>query len=246
MSSLGLEISNEPGAVWRVGYEPDLWRWPDWQYATDSGLFNGRWDDQAGEFRTLYTCDSLLGCLLERLAHFRPSATVLAGLAEIDDDDGSIEDHDEAPDGAVGYSWLDGRAYGSARQAGRYCFITHSRTIAALHDLYPFQRHGVALADVDTALLKDAHDRVLTRSIARWLYDLRDQDRSEMVDGVEFRSRHGDDIRVWAIFERADDPPRSRLIEPVEPTERLTDDTPELLEAFTRFGLHWHAPDDES
>ncbi|MFD4421254.1 RES domain-containing protein [Agromyces sp. NPDC058484] len=246
MSSLELEISSELGVVWRVGYEPDLWRWPDWQYATDSGLFNGRWDDQVGEFRTLYTCQSLLGCFLELLAHFRPSAAVLTGLAEIENDDGSVEEHDEAADGAVGYSWLDGRAYGSAQQAGRYCFITHSRTVAALQQHYPFQRHGIALADVDTALLKDVRDRVLTRSIARWLYDLRDQDRSELVDGVEFRSRHGDDICVWAVFERAGDEPRSRLIEPVEPAQRLTDETPELLEAFSRFGLHWHERDDDS
>lgn len=241
MSPVDLEISTGPVTVWRVGYAPDPWGWPDWQYATDSGLFNGRWDDQAGEFRTLYTAESLLGCLLELLAHFRPSTVVLEGLAEIEDDDGSVNEHDEAPPGAVGYPWLDGREYGSARQEGRYCFITHSRTIAALHQHYPFQQHGLALADVDTALLKDAHDRVLTRSIARWLYDLRDQDRAELVDGVQFRSRHGDDVRVWAIFERADDEQRSHLVDP-EPTQRLTEDTPELIEVFTRFGLHWHEP----
>jgi integrase len=46
MSPVDLAISGDPGQVSRVGFEPDLWAWTPWRYATDSG--NGRWDDQAG------------------------------------------------------------------------------------------------------------------------------------------------------------------------------------------------------
>jgi hypothetical protein len=87
------------------------------------------------------------------------------------------------------------------------------------------------------ALLKDARDRVLTRSIARWLYDLHDE--GTVVDGVRFHSRHGDEIRVWAVFERAGDQVRSPLIQPSSEPVKVHPDLPELLEAFARFGLHW-------
>lgn len=87
----------------------------------------------------------------------------------------------------------------------------------------------------------DHQGLVLTRSIARWLYDLRDDDRDELVEGVEFRSRHGDDMRVWAVFERAEDEgaPHSRLLEPAGIPARVTDETPELVEAFDHHGLRW-------
>ena len=234
---LEIESSDDLGDVWHVGFAPDAWAWVPWRCADDEGLFGGRWDDQLGQFRTIYTADSLLGCFLELLARFRPSRNVLAGLEQIIDDDGSVDHFPEGANGAVGYSWLDGREYGSAHQTGRYCFITHSRSIAALTAHYPLDRHGLTASDVDVALLKDARDRVLTRSIARWLYDLHDD---IAIDGVRFQSRHGDEIRVWAVFERADDPARSPRIEPSSEPVRVHPDLPELQEAFVRFGLHWH------
>jgi hypothetical protein len=216
-----------------------MWAWTPWRYATDSGLFNGRWDDQLGQFRTLYTSNSLLGCFLELLAKLQPASALEEQLAEFEDDDGSIGRHHEGGSGEVGYSWLNGRAYGEADQTGRYCFITHSNSLAALKTGYRFDQHDIALIDVDTALLKDAHDRVLTRSIAHWVYDLRDNDRTKLVDGIEFRSRHGDEFRMWAVFERSEDEQRSRHIEPASDPARVTPETPELLDAFRSLGLRW-------
>ena len=205
MSPVDLNVSGEPGRVWRVGFEPDMWAWTQWRYATDEGLFNGRWDDQLGQFRTLYTSNSLLGCFLELLAKLQPSNALEAELNDFDDEDGSVALHLEGGRGEVGYSWLNGRVFGDADQIGRYCFITHSASLAALKAGYRFDRHDIALVDVDSALLKDAHDRVLSRSIAHWVYDLRDEDGTELVNGIEFRSRHGDEIRMWAVFERSGD-----------------------------------------
>lgn len=239
MSPVDLNVSGDPGRVWRVGFEPDMWAWTPWRYATDDGLFNGRWDDQLGQFRTLYTSDSLLGCFLELLAKLQPVGSVEAELDEFENDDGSVGRHPEGGSGEVGYSWLNGRVFGSADQDGRYCFITHSDSLAALKADYRFDRHGIALVDVDSALLKDARDRVLTRSIAHWVYDLRDQNRNELVDGIEFRSRHGDEIRVWAVFERSDDEQRSSHIEPVSEPQRVTPETGALVDAFRRLGLRW-------
>lgn len=244
MSSPDLEITGDPGTVWRVGFEPDPWAGTPWIYATDAGLFDGRWDDQRGVFRTLYTAASLLGCFLEFLAKHRPDTIVRDALAEIDDPDNLAAGDHEAPPGAIGYDWLDGRQFGRATQVGRYCFITHSRTVAALKKAGVFAAHGIAPYDVDAALLKKAEDRVLTRSIARWVYDLRDEQRNELVDGVEFRSRHGDEIRLWALFERSPHDTRrhSKLITP-NGDAPVTPDTPELLDAFSRLGLFWHEPE---
>ncbi len=235
-----LEITDDPGAVWRVGWGPDPWEWAPWEYATEPGnLFPGRWDDQRGEFRTLYTADSLLGCFLEMLARFRPSPAVHAGMDEVEDDDGSVGQFPEAPPGAVGYRWLENRYYGNAQQTGRYCAVTNSRSLAALMRHYPLHQHGLTPRDLDAALLKDARDRVLTRSIARWLYDLPVR-RRPRVDGVEFESRHGDELRMWAVFERADSPYRSAHIEPLQLPAQVAPDTPALLQVFDRFGLSWY------
>lgn len=235
-----LEFTGDPGEVWRVAHGPDPWTWSPWEYATEPrGLFPGRWDDQLGQFRTLCTADRLLGCFLEMLARFRPSKTVLDGMDEVEDDDGSVADFEETPPGAVGYRWLENRCYGSAQQTGRYCAITHSRSIVALMRHFPLGEHGLSPQDLDASLLKDARDRNLTRSIARWLYDLHDRGRP-LVDGVEFASRHGDELRMWAVFERADSPYRSLHIEPLIEAAQVAPDTPELLKAFERFGLFWH------
>ncbi|GAA3772726.1 hypothetical protein GCM10022240_25930 [Microbacterium kribbense] len=235
---LEIESSDDLGGVWRVGFGPDMWAWTPWSYADDAGRFSGRWDDQSGEFRTLYTADSLLGCFLELLAQFRPSRSLLNELDQIEDDDGSVEKFHEAAIGAVGYRWVENRQFGSARQTGRYCYTTHSRTIAALIAHYPFADHGLAARDVDSALLKEARDRVLTRSIARWLFNLSDNG-DDLVDGVRFNSRHGDEIHMWALFERPDDPPRSPKLEPTSEPTQVTPELSELQEVFRRFGLHW-------
>jgi hypothetical protein len=169
MSAADLEITTDPGTVWRVGFVPDPWAWTPWIYATDGGLFNGRWDDQYRQFRTLYTGASLLGCFLEPLAKLRPEATNYAEVDQIDDPDNLAADDPEAPPGVIGYDWLDGRVFGRAAQTGRYCFITHSRTIAALDRAGLFSAHGVAFRDIDATLLKQSGDRALTRSVARWV-----------------------------------------------------------------------------
>ena len=67
--------------------------------------------------------------------------------------------------------------------------------MAALQSHYPLYRHDQRPNDVDTALLKDAEDRVFTRSIARWLYDLQEEGRP-LFEGVRFNSRHGDELVV--------------------------------------------------
>jgi len=59
---------------------------------------------------------------------------------------------------------------------------------------------------------------------------------------VQFESRHGDDLTLWAIFERDDDHDISaRLTDPQSLT--LHPQHPDLLEAFRLHRLTWAATD---
>lgn len=239
MRALALPVSGDPGSVWRVGYEPNPWWWTPWEFATDDGRFNGRWDDQRAEFRTLYTSDSLLGCFLELLAVLRPNDIAYAELDAITSDGDEQDTTTPDPErGGVGLDWLSGRLYGSGIQRGTYAEITHTEALSHLARAGVFERLGVRASDVDVALLKDTHHRDVTRTVARYIYDLRGPDRQPLVDGVAFRSRMGDDIRVWAVFERGGEPV-STLIAPNSEYLHVGEGTPELVDAFAIYDLHW-------
>jgi hypothetical protein len=215
-----------------VGFRPDPWAWADRRYATDNGRFKGRWDDQFGKFRTIYTGDSLYGCLVKVLASLRPKRSVDDLVMAIEDEDNQDARYPDYPAGTINYSWLDERAAGHARQNGRYYYVTHSNSVAALRRQFDPAAFEISAADFDVSLLKDSAPRVLTRTIARWLFD------NSTVDGVEFRSRHGDDLRMWAVFERHEDDTTSRHL-----TERglvsLSPESPDLVRALQLHGIHW-------
>ncbi|MFF2772843.1 RES domain-containing protein [Streptomyces bacillaris] len=242
MSPAALQVSGDPGDVWRVGFAPDPWQWTPWEYAKDEGRFNGRWDDQLAQFRTLYTSDTLLGCFLELLAQERPNDTAFAELAEIEDDDNAATRFPDPERGAVGLDWLGDRRYGHGAQDGTYAEVTHTETIAYLVAAGVFDRLGVPPRQVDASLLKDARKRDITRSVARFLYDQHDQNRRPVVDGIAFRSRIGDDIRLWAVFDR-EDGVVSEHVHPDEEIHQVTEDSPDLLRAFELLGLHWRTSD---
>jgi hypothetical protein len=67
------------GVVWWVGFRPDPWAWTDWKYGSDDGRFNGRWDDMAGQFRTVYAGESLVACLPEVLGIENTSGRLIEG-----------------------------------------------------------------------------------------------------------------------------------------------------------------------
>ncbi len=55
---------------------------------------------------------------------------------------------------------------------------------------------------------------------------------------MAFSSRLGDDLTLWAIFERPGDPAVSPHLTEVT-TRHLTPEDPDLLAAFTHQGLEW-------
>lgn len=222
-------------SIYRVGYAPNPWEWTPWEYATD-GRFAGRWDDPDGVWRTVYCATSALACYLEVCAFARPSPQMIAVL-----DDIVVEDEDEAyPTVAPGHlprSWCGPRMVGHGTMTGRFALPADPHTLATLRSIFrPLAiRHG--LDDLDTAALRDGRPRALTQAISRWIYTLT-LEGAAAVAGIEFDSRHGDRLHMWAIYERVGDPAVSPHIQaldhsPIDATDH------ELNQALDLLGLEW-------
>jgi hypothetical protein len=224
-------VHRDPGVVWRVGRVPDPWAWTDWKYAKDQGRFDGRWDDPDGQFRTAYACSNLYACLLEVLAKFRPHLTATAVLEAISAD--PLDDL-EFPTvyGRIDRNWLDEHRASTAYLRGAYCAIAHSQSVAALRPAFLALAIESGAADFDVSVLKNPIPRQLTRAIAQRLYEELDPASGiNLVDGIEFTSRHGDDLPMWAVFERPGQPEISPLLDEVSDVE-LSAETPDLVGAF--------------
>jgi hypothetical protein len=231
MNSAELTAADSRGTVWRVGFSPEPWAWSGWEWATD-GRFPGRWDDLNGNFRTVYAGSSLLGCLLEVLAGFRKDTRLGLELADIDEDDEDKVLHPSLAPGLVPREWLDERTAASAGLGGTFCAVTSSGTVAALYPRFIGMALSLNLADFDAAALKDARPRLLTQAIAAYIYDTGE------FDGIQFASRHGDDLLLWAVFEQPGDAAVSPRITNITASD-LGVNSLDILEAFRILGLEW-------
>lgn len=224
-----IEVHEEDRQVWRIGHRPEPWEWVPWKYS-DKGRFSGRWDDPGGEFRTIYAGHSLLSCLLEVLAHFRPDPTLVDELGDIEVNDAAGELTPRP--GAIPRAWLDRRCAATARMNGRFCAVTQASTISALRPKFLKDARSFSLEDFDAAALRDPRPRGLTQQVAAHLWRITD------LDGIQYASRHGDDHKLWAIFERPDGDSSAPCL-----TDRLTvslsHDSPDLVSAFEIHRLCW-------
>ena len=224
--------------VWRVGFLPQPWEWSDWRWAGPDGRFNGRWDPlDHGLFRTVYAAESLLACLVELLAPHRPDPYLVAEIDDIVEDDADAEQFPSARPGELDIDqWLVNRVAGTARLTGRYVDITAAETVSALHPLFKGKALAYNLKDFDAAALKNAENRLLTQEVSQFLWTRKNPDGSDFCDGIQFRSRHGDDLLLWAVYERDTDGQISAHITGIE-LEDLSSNTPELRAALSLLGL---------
>lgn len=221
--------------VHRVGFAPTPWQWTDWIYAMD-GRFDGRWDDPGGSWRTLYVGETRLACLLELLARFRPSTRVAEEIADI-----VVDGEDEYPTiaaGTIPIGWCAPRRSGAARMTGSFAVPGNHRSMAALRTQFRTRALGLGLEDLDTAAIRDARPRALTREISAWLYQVRVEGIGQF-DGIEFASRHGDDLALWAIYERASDTDISARLMPLFDDADIDPEDLELTRAMELLGLRW-------
>jgi hypothetical protein len=93
------------------------------------------------------------------------------------------------------------------------------------------------LADLDASAIRDSNPRALTQAISAWIYALSTPDGLP-ITGIEYRSRHGDELSLWAVYER--DPVRNtpREIEAVT-SDPVTPEDPDLSEAMRLHHLRW-------
>ena len=199
-----LHFTRPEGEICRIGHRPDPWAWVPWEYAP----FTGRWDDPQALFRTVYAASSPEAGFVEILAQFRPDHGLDDDLAAID---GSPED-DRFPSrlpGSLGMDWVRRRRLGFARVDGRFVDIGHSSTMAELRPVFLSAALAYGLQDFDAAAIRVHAPRAFTQLISRHLYQQL-LDDGAFLSGVAFASRHGDDLRLWAVYEREADAGRAR------------------------------------
>ncbi|KAA9089589.1 RES domain-containing protein [Microbacterium radiodurans] len=236
MAALELQLADAAGVtVWRVGRAPDPWAWIDHQYAGKA-----RWDDPAVTFRTIYAADSLFGCYTELLAYARPDRNDDGSdlLASIDEDPKDAADFPVPPAGSIERHWVTGRMVGTASLDGTYVDVRAAATVAALRPRYLTYARTLGFDDFDAAALKRAHPRELTHRLTVDFYAMTRSDGTPTLDGVHFGSRHGDDLALWAIYERPGDDPSSHRFRQQD-AHLVREDDDELLRAMRLHGLTW-------
>jgi hypothetical protein len=224
-------------AVHRVGYSPDPWNWTPWEYAGTDGRFHGRWDDPNGTWRTLYAGFSPLACYLEVLAVFRADPVVAEELDAIIDNANCDALYPTAAAGSVPRSWCAPRLLASARLAGTFAVPGHPELLPTLRARFLNEAKAFGLADLDAAAIRDSRPRALTQAISAWIYTLSSAD-GPLISGIEFASRHGDNVRLWALYERdttTSAPPQVTAVS----ADPVNGDHPDLQEAMRLHRLTW-------
>ena len=220
----------------RIGFRPAPWEWTPWECATN-GRFTGRWDDPGGVWRTLCVGSTRLACYLEVLAYARPSPDMAADLDDIEVDD---EDQFEFPTIAPGelpLSWCAPRMTADAALTGWSVVPGDVESVAALRKGFRGTAFRLGLAALDGAAIRAGPPRALTQGISPWINTLNGP-AGKPIAGIEFDSRHGDGLRLWALYEHPGDPVISPSITPLDNAPVDARD-PALAEAMRLLDLVW-------
>jgi len=185
--SYGLASVEPDGPLFRLGRHPDPWTWPPWSAAAADGTFGNRYDDPDASYRVLYASSQRVGAFLETLARFRPDLEVLAELERIDGE--------EEPTPAVPRTWLQGRLIGEANAEGRFVDVGDAASLATLRTALAASAIHHGLDEIDAAAIRLRAPRAFTQQVSRYVYE-----HGSFV-GIRYRSRLGDDVLNWAVFE---------------------------------------------
>lgn len=222
--------------VFRVGYRPSPWQWTPWVYA-DHGRFDGRWDDPDGIWRTLYVGSSMLACYLELLARFRPDPVLVDELSVIDEDDTDTTDATVSA-GMLPRSWCTNRLVSAADMAGCFAMVGSHETLPTLRQQFWQQSKRAGLQDFDAATIRIGEPRELTQAISSWVYKLVTPTGTPL-SGIQFHSRHGDGLLLWAIYERDHASAVAAELSDFADAEDVRHDDTALIEAMRIHRLNW-------
>lgn len=224
-----LAVVHGGATVYRVARRPDAWRWPDWAHAGPDGTFGNRWDDPEGTYRVLYACSQRVGAFVETLARFRPSAGLIAGLAVVEGEDHTL------PPGTIPPTWLDDRCVGVARVDGDFVDAGNAATLAALNEALAARLAHHGIRELDAAAIRVQAPRKLTQEVSRFIYQQTLPDGRPAYAGIFYRSRLGDDLNNWAIFER------NQVDFVADPDTDIRPNDPDFLAAVRLLGLRLKA-----
>jgi hypothetical protein len=124
--------------------------------------------------------------------------------------------------GEVPAEWCDGRVLGAPSATGNYAEIHSVQWVEFLRRSLASECLRLGIKDLDVSALQAGSPRRLTQLASRYVYE-------KGLSGIYYRSRYGQNLENWAIFEPFPIQPRS-----VEPIVR---DHPILLEALRLLGL---------
>jgi hypothetical protein len=217
--------------LFRVGRGPDVWTLASWIYAGPDGTFGNRYDDPAGEYRVLYAAGERRGAFLETLARFRVDLQLVAEMDAIDGDDRD-DAYPTIRHGLVPSEWLMRRRIGTAMAASLWFVdVAHSEALAHLRERLAARLLHYGLDDLDAGDLRRRAPRALTQEISRYVFEQGSAPSGEPVAGIAYRSRLGDELMNWAIFEG------HQLDEIMEAHAIIAADDPDLVAALEILGL---------
>jgi hypothetical protein len=226
-----IEAAAPDGPLHRVGRRPDAWAWPDWSHAGPDGTFGSRFDDPRGEYRVLYASSARRGADVEVVARFRADPAVEAGLREIEAEAG--EDEDGPRPGQLPRDWLESHAVGTAQAHGAFAAVGSARSLAYLRDRFADRALHYGIDELDAASIRRARPRAFTQELSRLVFECAHDDGQPQFFGIAYRSRLGDELENWAVFEPSggDGPLSGQTSEPTEAED------PDFLAALELLGI---------
>jgi len=178
------------------------------------------------DYRVLYGAAERLAAFIEVLAPFRPVEDVRKRLDAIQE-----RDPRDVPPGVLPGSWTRPRTIGRAVVTGTFADITHAESIAYLRGAMAAEVDRLGVSDITAAMLK-GQDRDFTRAVSRHVFKLTTDGRPSFA-GIQYRSRHGDNYDLWAVFERQE----TSNVFPLGQPEWIRVDDADLKEACEMLGL---------
>jgi hypothetical protein len=219
------------GPLFRVGRSPDVWAFAPWTYAGPDGTFGNRYDDPAGEYRVLYAAGQRRGAFLETLSRFRIDLQLVAEMDMIESDD-QDDAFPTVRGGVVPSDWLATRRIGVATAASLWFVdVAHSESLAHLRERLASRLVHYGLDDLDAGDLRRRVPRELTQEISRYVFEHGPAPSGEPVAGIAYRSRLGDELTNWGVFEG------HQLDAIVEAGTAIAADDADLLAALQTLGL---------
>ena len=134
--------------------------------------------------------------------------------------------------GVVPSEWLVRRRIGTATAASLWFVdVAHSESLAHLRERLASRLVHYRLDDLDAGDLRRRAPRALTQEISRYVFEHGTAPSGEPVAGIAYRSRLGDELTNWAVFEG------HRLDGIVEAGAIIAADDPDLVAALETLGL---------